>query len=60
MPLEIAESVELLRALEHGITVAAIPSPYRSVSVDTEPDRREAEAAMATDEFFQVYGRRRA
>lgn len=58
MPLEIAESVELLRAIEHGVTVRGIRSPYRSVSVDTEPDRREAEAAMAVDEFFRIYGKR--
>ncbi len=56
MPLEIAESIELLRAIEHGVTVGAIRSPYRSVSVDTEADRIEAETAMASDEFFGHYG----
>ena len=55
MPLEQTESVELLRALEHGITVRGIRSPYRSISVDTEPDRQEAEAAMAADDYFQQY-----
>ncbi len=55
MPLEIAESVELLRAIEHRIEVRAIHSPFRSISVDTEPDRLEAEAAMAHDKFFPLY-----
>jgi 3-deoxy-manno-octulosonate cytidylyltransferase (CMP-KDO synthetase) len=54
-PLEIDESVELLRAIEHGVRVKAIESPYESVSVDTEPDRLEAEAAMRDDEFFPRY-----
>lgn len=55
MPLEIAESVELLRAIEHCVEVRAIHSPFRSISVDTEPDRLEAEAAMAKDKFFPLY-----
>jgi 3-deoxy-manno-octulosonate cytidylyltransferase (CMP-KDO synthetase) len=54
-PLEIDESVELVRALEHGVRVKAIESPFESVSVDTEPDRQEAEAAMREDEFFPKY-----
>jgi len=54
-PLEIAESIELLRAVEHGVKVRAVKSPYRSISVDTEPDRQEAEAAMKNDEFYPRY-----
>jgi 3-deoxy-manno-octulosonate cytidylyltransferase (CMP-KDO synthetase) len=54
-PLEIAESIEFLRAIEHGINVRAIKSPYANVSVDTEPDRLEAEAAMRIDEFYHLY-----
>ncbi|HYX35374.1 MAG TPA: 3-deoxy-manno-octulosonate cytidylyltransferase [Oligoflexus sp.] len=56
MPYETVESVELLRALEHGIKVRAIHSPYQSVSVDTERDRREAEEIMKTDPFYPKYG----
>jgi 3-deoxy-manno-octulosonate cytidylyltransferase (CMP-KDO synthetase) len=54
-PLEIDESVELLRAVEHGMRVKAIESPYQSVSVDTEDGRQEAEEAMRGDEFFARY-----
>ena len=54
-PLEIAESIEFLRAVEHGIKVRTIKSPYRSISVDTERDRQEAEAAMKSDEFYPRY-----
>jgi 3-deoxy-manno-octulosonate cytidylyltransferase (CMP-KDO synthetase) len=56
-PLELAESVELLRSVEHGIRTAAIHSPYESISVDTEPDRQEAEAAMRDDPFYPRYAR---
>jgi len=54
-PHEIAESIELLRAVEHGIKVRAIDSPYRSVSVDTEKDRQEAELVMKKDPYFKKY-----
>ena len=57
-PYEIAEQVELLRAVEHGVKVRAVKSPYQSISVDTEPDRVEAEAAMRKDEFYPRYARR--
>lgn len=59
-PLETAESVEFLRAVEHGIKVRAVKSPYKNISVDTEPDRQEAEAAMRTDEFYPLYAGGRA
>jgi 3-deoxy-manno-octulosonate cytidylyltransferase (CMP-KDO synthetase) len=54
-PLEKAESVELLRSIEHGVRTKAILSPYESVSVDTEPDLREAEEAMRSDPFYPRY-----
>jgi len=55
-PLEIAESIELLRAVEHGVKVRTALSHYVSVSVDTEHDRQEAEAIMAKDKFYLQYG----
>lgn len=54
-PLEIVESIELLRAVEHGVKVRTVKSPFRTVSVDTEPDRQEAEAAMRNDKFYPLY-----
>lgn len=54
-PHEIAEQVELMRAVEHGVKVRAVKSPYQSVSVDTEDGRLEAEAAMRRDEFYPKY-----
>jgi 3-deoxy-manno-octulosonate cytidylyltransferase (CMP-KDO synthetase) len=40
-PLERAERLEQLRALEHGIRIKAVETPYDSLSVDT-PDDLEA------------------
>lgn len=58
MPLEEAESIELLRALEHGIKVrTANSSTYESMSVDTEADREEAERLMVGDPLFDLYKR---
>ncbi len=55
MPYEMVESIELLRAVEHGIKVRAIRSPFESVSVDTEKDRVEAEVLMKKDPFYPLY-----
>ena len=55
-PLEVAESIELLRAVEHGVKVRTALSHYTSISVDTECDRQEAEEIMKKDEFYARYG----
>lgn len=56
-PLELAESIELLRAVEHGIKVRTVKSRFSSMSVDTESDRQEAEVKMKNDELFPKYAR---
>ncbi|MDO9372308.1 MAG: 3-deoxy-manno-octulosonate cytidylyltransferase [Gammaproteobacteria bacterium] len=57
-PYELAEQIELLRAVEHGVKIRAVKSPYQSISVDTESDRQEVEAAMVSDEFYLQYAKR--
>jgi 3-deoxy-manno-octulosonate cytidylyltransferase (CMP-KDO synthetase) len=37
-PLETAEGLEMLRALEHGYDVRVVIGDFTSVSVDTEDD----------------------
>jgi len=54
-PYEIAESIELLRAVEQGIKVRTAMSLFQSISVDTENDRQEAENAMRHDPFYPQY-----
>ena len=37
-PLEIAESVDMMRVLEHGLKVRMVPTHYNTHAVDTEED----------------------
>ena len=54
-PLEIAESVDMNRVLEHGYKVRMVPTQYHVYSVDTEHDRQRVEELMATDDLLPQY-----
>jgi 3-deoxy-manno-octulosonate cytidylyltransferase (CMP-KDO synthetase) len=54
-PLELQESIEMIRALQHGYKVKMVPSPYISKSVDTDDDRKLVEEIMQTDTLFKKY-----
>lgn len=45
-PLEIAESIDMLRVLEHGRKVRMVPTAYESHPVDTEEDLARVEQMM--------------
>ena len=45
-PLEIAESVDMMRILEHGMKVRMIPTKYNSQAVDTPDDLAKVENLM--------------
>jgi 3-deoxy-manno-octulosonate cytidylyltransferase (CMP-KDO synthetase) len=45
-PLEIAESVDMMRVLEHGESVRMVPTRHESQSVDTEADLIKVERLM--------------
>lgn len=51
-PLEVRESVDMMRAIEHGYKVRMVPCEATGLSVDTERDRAEAENLMSQDALF--------
>jgi 3-deoxy-manno-octulosonate cytidylyltransferase (CMP-KDO synthetase) len=53
--LEIIESVDMLRCLEHGYRVKMIPTRFDVYSVDTEEDRSLVNDLMLKDELLPKY-----
>ena len=45
-PLEIAESVDMMRVLEHGLKVKMVQTTYHTYPVDTENDLKRVEEIM--------------
>lgn len=55
-PLEIAESVDMMRVLEHGYKVKMAPAPAGiTYSVDTPEDLVDVEEAMLNDPLIAIY-----
>ena len=54
-PLEIAESVDMLRVLENGYKVKMVRSNHETYSVDTPEDLRKVEDLMANDPLIRMY-----
>lgn len=54
-PLEKAESVDMLRVLEHGLTLQSVSTEIETVGVDTPEDLRQAEAILKSDKFTETY-----
>ena len=45
-PLEIAESVDMMRVLEHGMKVKMVPTKHKTYAVDTKEDLNKVEKLM--------------
>ncbi len=54
-PLEVAESVDMMRVLEHGYRVKMVPTRFDVYSVDTEADRARVEELMQDDPLTARY-----
>ena len=54
-PLQHSESIELLRALEHGMVLGTVLLEGDSISVDIREDYARAKVLMITDEFRKLY-----
>ncbi len=56
-PLEIIESVDMMRILEHGEKVRMVPTTRRTLSVDTPADLERVRVLMADDPLRAAYTR---
>jgi 3-deoxy-manno-octulosonate cytidylyltransferase (CMP-KDO synthetase) len=54
-PLEIAESIDMLRLLENGYRVKMVESDFDTHAVDTPEDLRLVEQMMGTDPLLKEY-----
>jgi 3-deoxy-manno-octulosonate cytidylyltransferase (CMP-KDO synthetase) len=54
-PLERAESVDMLRLLEHGRTIRLVETRFRSLAVDTPADIPRVEQLLAADGLVSRY-----
>lgn len=55
-PLELQESIEMLRAIENNIPVRMVLTEFKNKSVDTPADIIEVERLMKVDEVYLKYG----
>ena len=56
-PLEIIESVDMLRILEYGYRVKMVFSHYKTYSVDTIEDLKKVESLMINDPLMKRYAK---
>jgi 3-deoxy-manno-octulosonate cytidylyltransferase (CMP-KDO synthetase) len=56
-PLEQVESIDMLRAIEHGFPVRTVRSPWGSIGVDTPADLERAIDLMKHDDLAEQYMR---
>ena len=54
-PLEQAESIDMMRFLEHGLKVRMVETEFDTHAVDTPEDLARVEDMMRTDELTQQY-----
>ena len=54
-PLEIIESVDMMRVIENGRVIKMIPTQYETKAVDTQADLNKVEKIMMNDVLFRGY-----
>lgn len=57
-PLEIIESVDMMRIIENGGKIKMIPTSVKTKAVDTPDDLKVVEALMQHDELMPLYAKR--
>ena len=56
-PLEIIESIDMLRALENGYRVKMVATKYETYSIDTIEDLKKVEGLMINDPLIKAYAK---
>ncbi len=54
-PLEIIESVDMMRIIEHGMKIKMIPTKYKTKAVDTPEDLERVIEMMSRDSLYKEY-----
>jgi len=54
-PLEIIESVDMMRLLENGLKVKMVPTDINTLAVDTQQDLDRVNEAMSDDQLMNKY-----
>ena len=54
-PLEIIESIDMLRVLENGDSIKMIEVDGKTIGVDTYEEMKIAEKLLSEDPIFNVY-----
>ena len=54
-PLEIVESIDMLRVIEHNLTLNLVFIDSETVGVDTKADLKRAESLLRSDSFIKQY-----
>lgn len=54
-PLEIIETIDMLRLVQHGYKVRMIDSPFKTIGVDTPEDLEVAIELLSKDSLFGTY-----
>ena len=56
-PLEQAESIDMLRAVEHGERIRLVETEFDTRAVDTPEDLRQVEKLLENDSLVYLYGK---
>ena len=54
-PLEVIESVDMLRVLEHGFPIHVVLQDRETIGIDTPADRTRGETLLAQDPITKNY-----
>ncbi len=54
-PLEILESVDMLRVLEHGYALQCVETQFQALAIDVPQDIPPVEEALKKDSYFKQY-----